>query len=426
MPEVSTTPRVHGLDWLRVLLVFGVFLFHALHPYDAIPWVIKNDETSFAITGVLMLFFPWGLPVLFLVAGASAYFAGLRRSGRQFAKERTLRLAVPFAVGTVLLAHFQAWVVAQHQGTYSGSLVDFLPVWAGDLPFFFSPAMVSDWGWHLWFLGFLFAFSLLVWPLQRWLSGSGEGVVDRVASYVTAHRGAILLGVVPLIVARVALHGVAPEEHGWTDFVYYGLFYIYGIVLLQDPRLLAAVRRDWKLGAVMAVVGVMTIGGGTGSGFITDAAWEPLDGPDAGSLVLNLAMPLAAYGAGLVVVAMAVAHLDRDTPLLRYGQSVIVPFYVVHQPVVIGVAAVVVASDLGFWVKVAATLVASLAITMLLVEAIRRTPGLRALFGVRRGTGGPPGGGQLSGGAGVGVPSDSSAASTSSRLTPSRYSTESK
>ncbi len=56
-----------GLGWLSVLLVFAVFLFDALHPYDPIPWVIKKGETSFAITG-------------------------LRRSDRQFARERTLRL----------------------------------------------------------------------------------------------------------------------------------------------------------------------------------------------------------------------------------------------------------------------------------------------------------------------------------------------
>lgn len=412
MPALPTTARVYGLDWLRVLLVFGVFLFHALHPYDAIPWVIKNDETSFAITGLLMLFFPWGLPVLFLVAGASAYFAGLRRTGREFAKERVLRLAVPFALGTILFSPFQAWVVSRHQGTYSGSFVDFLPVWLADLPFFFSPAMVSDWGWHLWFLGFLFAFSLLVWPVQVWLRDGGSGVVDRVGRLVTERRGAILLGVLPLIVVRVALHGVAPEEHGWTDFAYYGLFYLYGIVLLADPRLLAAVRRDWRWGAVMAVVGIATIGGGTGSGAIPDSAWEPLDGPFVGSVLLNAAMPLAAYGAGLVVVAAAVSRLDRDNAFLRYGQSVVVPFYVVHQPVVIAVAAVVVASELGFWVKVAATLVASLAITMLIVEVIRRTPGVRAAFGVK-----PP---QRRDGDGVGVPSASSAASTSSRLTPKR------
>lgn len=424
-PAAPATPRVYGLDWLRVLLVFGVFFFHALHPYDAISWVVNNDETSVAITGVLMLFFPWVLPVLFLVAGASAYFAGLRRDGRQFAHERALRLAVPFAIGTVLLAPFQAWVVAMHEGVYQGSLLEFVPVWTADLAFFFSPAVVGDWGWHLWFLGFLFAFALLGWPLQRWLSGQGANVVARVAGFVSTHRGTVLLGVVPLVIVRVALHGVAPEEHGWTDFAYYGLFYVYGILLLQDPRLLAAVRREGRLGAGMAVVGVTAIGAGTGSGLITDAAWEPLDGPDAGSLLLNVAMPWAAYGAGLVVVAMAVAHLGKETALLRYGRSVTVPFYVVHQPVVIAVAALVVSSDLGLWLKAATTVVVALAITMTLVEAIRRTPGVRALLGVRLpSTGGS--GPQPSGGEGVGVPSDSSAASTSSRLTPSRYSTESR
>jgi hypothetical protein len=408
-----------------VLLVFGVFLFHALHPYDAIPWFIKNDETSVAITGVLMLFFPWGLPVLFLVAGASAYVAGLRRSGRTFAKERTLRLAVPFVIGTIVFSPFQAWVVAEHQGLYAGSFWGFVPVWISDLPFFFSPAMVSDWGWHLWFLGFLFAFSLIVWPVQRFLTTRGTGVVDALASLLTRRRGAILLGVLPLVLVRVALHGIAPQEHGWTDFAYYLVFYLYGVVLLQDERLLAAIRRDWKLGAGMAAVGILAIGGGTGSGFISDEAWEPINGPDAGSLVLNTAMPLAAYGMGMVVVAAAVARLTRSTPLLRYGQTVVVPFYVIHQPVVMAVAAVVVATELAFGVKVTLTLVASLAVTMALVELIRRTPGVRRLFGLKR-PAGRSGRHGSSGGAGVGAPSAESAASTSSRLTPSMYRTESR
>lgn len=380
--------RVHGLDWLRVLLVLGVFLFHALHPYDAIPWVVKNAEQSFAITGVLMLFFPWGLPVLFLVAGAAASFAVERRTRAQFVRERVWRLAVPFVVGTLLFSPVQSWIVARHQGTETGSFLDHLPTWASELPIAFSPHLFSDWGWHLWFLGFLFCFSLVAWPLQRRMAtDGGRATVARVVDVVAARRGAILLGVLPLVVVRVALHGVFPEEHGWTDFTYYLLFYVYGTVLLVDRRLLATIVRDRWLGAAMAVVGVLVIGGGTGSGLIGDAAWEPLEGATAGSVMLNLAMPLAAYGAGVVVVALAVTRLDRSTSLLRYGQRAIVPFYVVHQPIVIAVAAVVVATDLGLWTKAAITLVVSFAITMAAVEVVRRTPGLRRAFGVKRGRG---------------------------------------
>lgn len=375
--------RIHGLDWLRVLLVFGVFLFHALHPFDAIPWVVKNDQTSFALTGILMLFFPWGLPVLFLVAGASAHLAGARRSFRQFARERTQRLLVPFLVGTALLAPVQAWLVATHQGTTDVGFWAYVPTWAAGLPWLLSPAMFSQWGWHLWFLGFLFSFALLAWPLQGWLRTRGASLVAGAARLVEARRGSILLGVLPLIVVREVLHPLAPLEHGWTDFTYYFLFYVYGLVLLQDRRFLDVIRRDWWAGLGLALVGVMAIGGGTGAGLIDDAAWEPITGATTGSVVLNLAMPMAAFGAGMVVVAVAISRLTMTNALLRYGRDALVPFYVIHQPVVIAVAVVVVSWDAGLWVKVAATLVGSLALTLLLVEVVRRVPGLGRLFGVK-------------------------------------------
>jgi peptidoglycan/LPS O-acetylase OafA/YrhL len=33
---VEESERLYYLDWLRVLLIFGVFLFHAVHPFDAL------------------------------------------------------------------------------------------------------------------------------------------------------------------------------------------------------------------------------------------------------------------------------------------------------------------------------------------------------------------------------------------------------
>jgi len=42
--------RLHYLDWLRVLLILGVFLYHALHPFDStIDWHIKNGEQSVVV-----------------------------------------------------------------------------------------------------------------------------------------------------------------------------------------------------------------------------------------------------------------------------------------------------------------------------------------------------------------------------------------
>ena len=45
-PELSgkKSVRLHYLDWLQVLAVLTVFMFHAVHPFDYLDWHIKNAE----------------------------------------------------------------------------------------------------------------------------------------------------------------------------------------------------------------------------------------------------------------------------------------------------------------------------------------------------------------------------------------------
>ena len=50
--------RLHYLDWLQVLGVLGVFLFHSIHPFESLTeWHIKNAERS----GLASLFAMWML-----------------------------------------------------------------------------------------------------------------------------------------------------------------------------------------------------------------------------------------------------------------------------------------------------------------------------------------------------------------------------
>ena len=167
--------RLYYLDWLRVLLIFGVFLFHILSPFAPLaPWHIKNAEQSIAAMAILRLFDPWGIPLFFLVSGAATMFALRRRSNRQYISERVNRLLIPFIVGSLLLTPFQKYLESLHRESFQGSFLSFIPEllkqsFSGNL---LSPLTFSRWGLHLWFLGFLFAFSLLALPVFRWLEGS--------------------------------------------------------------------------------------------------------------------------------------------------------------------------------------------------------------------------------------------------------------
>ncbi len=53
-----TENRLHYLDWLRVIAILGVFLYHAIHPFDLTDWHVKNAELSRPLTAILLFFAP--------------------------------------------------------------------------------------------------------------------------------------------------------------------------------------------------------------------------------------------------------------------------------------------------------------------------------------------------------------------------------
>lgn len=175
--SADSSRRLYYIDWLRVLLILGVFLFHAVHPFDAVDWHIKNDEQSIALSAImLVLLYPWGLPLFFLIAGAGSKFALRKRTGRQYINERVWRLLIPFIVGSILLTPFQKYLEVLNKGTYEGSFVGFLPELVAELftgYSLFSPLIFGKFGTHLWFLGFLFAYSLLALPIFLWFRREG-------------------------------------------------------------------------------------------------------------------------------------------------------------------------------------------------------------------------------------------------------------
>ncbi|MFN2168782.1 MAG: acyltransferase family protein, partial [Anaerolineae bacterium] len=80
--------RLHYLDWLRVLATLGVFLFHAINVFGPFDFEINNAQRSDLILLIQVFFFPWGMPLFFLVSGMGSWFALRRRTAGQFTRER--------------------------------------------------------------------------------------------------------------------------------------------------------------------------------------------------------------------------------------------------------------------------------------------------------------------------------------------------
>lgn len=371
--------RLYYLDWLRVIAIGAVFLVHVSDVFNTVGFEIKNAEQSAAITIMQGLIFPWGMPLFFLIAGAGSYFALRHRTGGEFTRERTLRLLVPFLTGTLVLGPLQVYLSWRHRvetGVTSWTLAQFVderfwhpgPKWFGAV------------GYHMWFLGYLFAFSLIALPLLVWLKGeSGQRAVSRLAA-ICWPRGGVLLFTLPLIAVRLLLQPLFPVQHDWADFVAYGLFFVLGYLLYCDRRFIEAIRRDWVILLVVLLVTSLAFG------YLAMSLQFDLEkAPSTLPAFLLWALVMAAGWCGTsLMLVVGTRFLDRTGPALRYSLDVLLPFFVIHQPVILVIAYFVVQWDLGLLPKLMLVLVSSLAITLGLCEfLVKRVGFLRMLFGMK-------------------------------------------
>ena len=265
--------RLHYLDWLRLLAILGVIVFHAVHPFDHIAWHIKDPEPSVLVTLFIVFLYPWGMPLFFLISGAGSWFALRRRTGLQYAKERVTRLLLPFGVGSILFMPIMGYYELSHKGLYEGPFLEFILDF-DTMRFFYtefnglvlSPRLFGALGYHLWFLGFLLAFSLISLPLFLWLRGaSGRRLIGRLG-WLCGKRGGLLLLIIPLTLIQVVLRPQYPAEHDWAGFATMLVFFVSGYVLYSDERFTRAIKRDWPISLALGLLTTALILSSTLSG----------------------------------------------------------------------------------------------------------------------------------------------------------------
>ena len=386
--HAGKSARLYYLDWLRNILIFGVFIYHILRPFDPLtPWHINNAETNDAVLGILLTINPWAIPLFFLVAGAGTWFALRRRSNRQYISERVNRLLIPFIVGSILLTPFQRYLEALHKESFDGSFLSFIPElltrsFSGNL---LTPGIFGKWGLHLWFLSFLFTFSLLALPIFRWFKRDAGDAFISWLSRLVGKRGGILLLVLPLALARMLVQPYDPNPMGrsWLEFVYFFLFFILGYILYSDDRFAQAIRRDrWLLFAsgIAGLLGFFALFAVHG-----DVALEwSVTFVVPWSIVLIFAYTLMSWGWALFVLALAMQHLNFSNRLLEYANETIMPFYLLHQPVIIIIAYFVVQWEISILAKILVIGISSLLIALGLIELlIKPFEPMRKLFGMK-------------------------------------------
>lgn len=391
-PDARLMPtRRLDLDWLRVGATLLLFPFHVAKVFDVLPiYHVKNAELVPALDWFTAFVHQWHMPLFFVLAGWSAHGTIVRRGARGFLRERVRRLAVPFATGVVLLCpvlkYFELRSGLTITATGAAPLAHpFDESFLAFLPTFFTRVDRFTWS-HLWFLLYLFTFSVALTPLMTRLAEDRRPLQRDARPLARTSSLGLYLPLVPLVLIQTTLRlrwpGVQNLYDDWANVTYYGIFFLLGFVLARWPAWEEVVAREWKRAAAL----------GLGAYVVLAVAWLALGAVGSRALagrplglVLALQALTAVVGYGLVVALLGWARrtLVHDRPLRAYLVDSSLPIYVLHQLAIVAPAYFIVRTAMPVPVKLVVLLVTSVALTFGVYHfAVRRTP-LAAALGAR-------------------------------------------
>jgi fucose 4-O-acetylase-like acetyltransferase len=404
--SVSSSPvgRRAELDVMRGFVVAGLVVFHSAVVFAAgTSWFVTDPRPSAGFTVFLLWGSLWGMPLLFVVSGIGVCHAMRTRSAAAFARERIARLLVPFVVGMALLVAPMFYLERLSQPGFSEPYGRFwlhvvnvpaiaeglLPrgAWSsgGDT---YDPA-------HLWFLYVLLLFSITLLPLFAFLRRPrGARLISGLAGFAERHALlALALAGVPMMLVE-AVFGPDVNSGGWERLAY--LFpFLYGFLIASEPRFEAALRRAcWPalaaaVSATAALVAWAAVLDASGDSLMTGAVpgWSALQGLAGWSwlaAILGFAGSLATRRRIQLEAAAAPEPGSRRGRTGRYAKEAVLPFYLLHEPVIVAGAWPIVRWNAPILGKYVALVIMSFAGTLTLYELlVRRLPISRRLAGMK-------------------------------------------
>ena len=93
--ETKPSTRKNYLDWLRVFGILFVFIYHTTRLYNVEDWVVKNNIWYPSVEVWNGFATSFMMPLMFVISGASLFYATGKGGFGKFLKGKTLRLLIP-------------------------------------------------------------------------------------------------------------------------------------------------------------------------------------------------------------------------------------------------------------------------------------------------------------------------------------------
>jgi len=373
--------RHHHLDWLRIVAIVILLFYHVGMLFNTWQWHVKNSHTDSSFDYWMIWLHAWRMPLLLFISGAGAFFSMSKRSAGSFATERTVRLFIPLVFGIFVVVPPQIYF------EYNEKYANYWDFYQTVFEFKRYPPGSFSWH-HLWFVAYLFLYSLICIALIKFLhSDKAESFKKRLVRVASRPVAMLIIPAFFIFLTQLILRPYFDEEthallDDWAYFAFYFCFFLFGILCYSAKELLISVKMNrWIFLVAAAIVLIPYYVSFLALYDLYQLPW----GKETSEMIFGISGIFCSWFTVLTIVAFGARYLDHSNssmPLLTEG---LYPFYILHQTVIVAIGFYVCQLDwsigLKFWIVTILTLIICVSFYVIIIKPISF---VRVFFGLKK------------------------------------------
>ncbi len=346
-----TSERRHDIDWLRVIAIGLLLIYHIAIIFQ--PWAmfigfIKSDESLEALWTPMTMLNVWRIPLLFFVSGMGLYFAMRKRNWKQLLLERTKRILLPFTFGILAITPLHMFIFQKYY----------------HMPLGYYPHQG-----HLWFLGNIFVYVLILLPVYYYLKTHETGKIKNALSTLMSHPGGplfiSLFFVIEFLLVNPQMFALYAKT--WHGFFNGFLAFFFGFLFVYSGKTFWQTVLKWRwlyVGLAIILYGIrLELFGFEAPGYLI--------------AIESNCWIFAVFGFGY-------KYLNKPSKTLSYLSQAAYPVYIIHMFVLYATALFILPLEIPILLKFICIVVfTGLACYLIYEFIIKRIGFLRPLFGLK-------------------------------------------
>ncbi len=343
--------RRYDIDWLRVIAIGLLLIYHIAIIFQ--PWAmfigfIRSEEALEGLWKPMTMLNVWRIPLLFFVSGMGLYFAMKKRNWKQLFFERGKRILLPFVFGYFAITPIHMYVFQAHY----------------NMPLSYFPSSG-----HLWFLGNIFVYVILLSPLFFYLKKNENGrfkkIISKVMSYAIGPLSISVFFMLEVVLVKPQLFEMYAQN--WHGFFIGILTFFFGFLFVYSGKAFWQTVSKWKW-LYISLATILFLIRFTGFESISNMYFTSVE---------SISWILGVFGIGY-------SYLNKPSALLSYLSAAVYPVYIIHMFVLYVGASLILPLNLHPMLEFAGITVFTFIVCFLIYEFIlKRIAIIRPLFGLK-------------------------------------------